>query len=814
MLSVLFALPSYFNLCAQTVDTETTSTVNGMSISPAQIIEGQVSGVRVSGIEGNPNGALLTNIRGLNSLRGDSQPLWIIDGAELNSSIFQNLDPFWQENFGDKGYAAPLNDLDFLSPYQIESIQVIKDLSATALYGAKGANGVIIITTKKGGGENAREIRWNSNFGLNVPSEGMGQVSMNHNHTLFFAQNLNKTKYSLSAFFRENQGVIPNLPGYYGSLKANCETKSNSVVHFGLNTILNMGKTDSTLGTARYGELSRTLTMRYPDIAGVGGLDGVNVWADDYQDNAVSYRTINSFFFNLNIIPGFSLLTKAGCDYQYQDRYLWYDNATSMGSSFNGAASVMTSSLLNYNASAILVLDRFLGQKHNVGIKAGADLEGGMYKYNVMNGTDFFSHVLGAKSISYAASKNEPNYSSQDAIQVGILGQVKYCYDNVVSLEGTVRANTTPKYDEGKFLILPSALLTFDLHKAFMPQLTSLSSLSISAGYGKSSRERYIPVSQYMNYTGGTVHGIAKDVEVYFDSFNRIVSGEWHVDLSFGFVGNRIQSRLSFYDKRTEDALNLYDNSAVKKVTASDVILEFGPRKLMRQNMAEIENCGFEFDINASIIKTRAIDFNMYANAAYNVNRVLRVDAEDQYCPSVGSGVVTNVNAPGLAISSFYGYRVNDDGTFKDITGEGLISLADRVVLGNPVPKVFGSLGASLRLVNYYLDFRFDGAAGFNVLDMNSMLADHASEVSEKYVRKGDYLRLANLGLSYKLPCNKGTVKDIKFSLSAFNLFVMSKEKGLNPDANCFGINNLSQGIDYGSYPMYRTIALGVQFNF
>lgn len=811
---LLFTLFSLNSLQAQTVDTETTGTVNGIAYSTAQIIQGQVSGVSVRSIDGNPNGALLTNIRGLNSLRGDSQPLWIVDGAELNSSLPQNLNAFWQDRFGDKGYLSPVNELDFLSPYQIESIQVIKDVSATALYGAKGAHGVIVIKTKKAADKEGRELRWNSNFGLNTPASGYGKVTVSHNHTFLLAQNRKQTNYSLSAFFRENQGVIADLPGYYASLKANFETTANPVVHFGLNTIANLGRTQSTLGTAGYGELSETLTIRYPDMTTPEGLDGKNSWASDYSDKVESYRSISSVFLNLNFFPGFSLKTKGGIDYEYQDRYVWYDNATSMGSKFNGAAAVPSTSLMNYNASALLNFDRFIYNAHILGIKAGVDVEGGRYKYGIMNATDFFSHSLGAKGISYGGSKKEPNNFTQEAMQLSILAQITYSFKGIINLEGNVRAGTTPKYDEGKFTIYPSVNLSANLHKAFMPQLETLSTLSVRGGYGVSGRERYIPTAQYMNYTGGKEHNIAKDIEVYFDSFNRVTSSEWHADLDFGFAKDRVKGSFRYYDKRSEDVLNLYDNSKVKKTTTSETILDFGQRKEIRHNVAEIGNRGFELDINAAIIKQRAFDLNVYANAAYNVNQVLRIDADEQYSPGIGGGITANVNAPGQAVSSLYGYRLNSDGSFRDLTGEGKISPADREVLGNPVPKTFGSLGASLRIINFNVDLRFDGASGFKILNMNSMLADQATEVTEKYVSDGDYIRLANLGVSYKLPFSKGGLKGITLRLSAHNLFTASKYKGWNPDVNSFGINNLTQGADYGSYPVTRTFVFGVQFNF
>ena len=129
--------------------------------SPADLLDGTVSGVRVSSVDGNPDGARNVNIRGLNTIRGDSQPLWVVDGVILSNELTRNLDGFWQ--FGEASYSAPLNGIPFINPEEIERIEILKDVSATALYGALGANGVIIITTKKGSAGQKLKVTYDGN---------------------------------------------------------------------------------------------------------------------------------------------------------------------------------------------------------------------------------------------------------------------------------------------------------------------------------------------------------------------------------------------------------------------------------------------------------------------------------------------------------------------------------------------------------------------------------------------------------------------------------------------------------------------------
>ena len=126
-----------FNAFAQGIDT------------PASALVGQASGLRISGSDGSLTGDFSATIRGLNSLRGDSSPLIIIDGVMLDNALPQLTDAFWQDKFGSQVYTAPVNLLGFISVEDIESVEVLKDISATAIYGSRGANGVIIIKTKR-----------------------------------------------------------------------------------------------------------------------------------------------------------------------------------------------------------------------------------------------------------------------------------------------------------------------------------------------------------------------------------------------------------------------------------------------------------------------------------------------------------------------------------------------------------------------------------------------------------------------------------------------------------------------------------------
>jgi len=179
-LAVVILLASPVLLPAQEVKVDTLGGARSTASSPAGLLKGSLSGVRVSSVDGSPNGHLNVNIRGINTLRGDSQPLYVVDGAVIGSSVNHNLNAFYLSggttingdrlpDYSGKYYTSPLGNFNWLSPYEIESVEVIKDMSAAALYGMQGANGVILIKTRRPT-SGTRNIWVTSNVGAGLPS--------------------------------------------------------------------------------------------------------------------------------------------------------------------------------------------------------------------------------------------------------------------------------------------------------------------------------------------------------------------------------------------------------------------------------------------------------------------------------------------------------------------------------------------------------------------------------------------------------------------------------------------------------------------
>jgi len=764
--------------------------------SPLHFLKGRVSGVRVSSIDGGLNGSYNVNIRGMNALRTDAQPLYVVDGTVLNSSLKENLKAFWQ--FGETSYTSPMNQLSFISPYDIESVEVIKDLSATAIYGSKGANGVVIIKTRlpKTG---EKSVIWNSDFIYESPVQKIDQIGtgFGHRHNIAASGEKNNTRYSIRGSFRTADGSIPGEGNTFGSLVSNFETRANSVVWFGLNTLLSAGKMDSSTGSSWFGKPSLTLGLREPNLF---AHDGVSAWLEDYNDEAVDYRTVNSMYLTLNLPKGIRLKTTFGMDFENNDRYIWYGNKTTFGEESNGAAAVLNSMMFTYDAASTLSFTRFFG-KNYLSLYASGEAYGSWSKFNTMSGLDYFSHALRARGLSLLGSRPKVHRFDHEFIQPGVSAGLTYKWSDKLTFDALCRADCTPKYDDGEMTYFPAASFSYIISPC----------ISVNAGYGKAGKSQFVPYELMSDYVTGSYVEVESGAETFFNGLNILSSEEWHAGLDLSLPSGRASLSVTYYDKATDDKISIYSFG-----TKTKELWDYSARELLTEQISTLGNKGFEFDLLFKAIDTDKVKLTFDANFAYNVNQMIAFDRNDQLGRKVGSDLYTNVNVLGYPLSAFFGYKTDAEGNFIEQNGNTTIDFYDKVIIGNPVPKYYGGLNTTLSVGGLTFDALLSGVGGFDILNLNRCIADgEPYNVSEKYVEKGDYLRLDRLSVSYRmrLPFLK-SAESLKVRLSGCNLLTLTDYSGWNPDVNSFSVSNLSNGIDYGSYPAIRSLVAGLTLTF
>lgn len=684
-----------------------------VSPSPVTLLEGRVPGVRVISASGDVNAEFSTLIRGVNSFRSDNQPLWIIDDAILGSTTTWTGDSF--SEYGENSKLNPINNMAFINPYDIESIEVIKDQTATALYGPKGANGVIIIKTRKGTKEGT-SVNANANIGGTTGG-------LLHNYNLAVSSVKGHSALDISAFYRNTKGAIKDYQSNYGGIRLSYETKTNEVVWFGMNTILSMGGVSQPSSTVYFGKPSMTMAIKAPGRFPI--LDSRDQWMKDYDDDSREYRVVNSVYLTLNFTKNLSLKTNLGVDYKNLMRYIWYGNGTSFGYEYNGAASIASTSMLRCNASSILSWHHWIGD-NRLKFSGGVDLSTDMDKFNTMDGVDFLTHELRAKGLNLHGDKAKIKQNYYSFFTVGLVANGSYSYKNYVGADFVFRADWTPRYADAEAQLYGSASLW----------VSPVKGLKISGGYGESGYEHYLP------YTD-----VDTSVQMFYEGLGRLRSKEWNVAANYSTFNGRLDLHAGYFSRRTDD---IYDAFSFGKQGSTYLWYWTNREKVLEYN-STLARAGVELEISGDILKTDDYCWNVWGTFTYSPSSLISVAEQDALCQSAGSGLYPQVNVYGYPAGSFVGYQTLEDGSLKDLTQDGKITEADMTILGNPDPRFYGAFGTTFKYKGFTFDLVADYAADYKVADLGRLWFYEGTlgKLTDKYLRKADHVGIRRISASY-----------------------------------------------------------------
>lgn len=747
-----------------------------------------VPGVRVAALDGSDAGDVRIDIRALSSIRSYQQPLWVIDGAALSLSSPYSVQPFFQ--YGDAAYA----DLQmgagshWLNINDIESIEVLKNSSATAAYGSQGAGGVILVKTKRPEPE-ATRVFWSSRIGLQtseIQSEAFSPA-LCHTHHVAVNSAGKRSWLRVSGFLTDNSSVIKGSGKELFGVRALFGATKSDIISFGGNLGFYKLSSITQSGAAWYGSPSYTLSVR-------GIAPSSQGWLDDYDNQRNTLRTTGSLYFNVKCSPYIHWDNSLSADFQALSQYLWYGDGTAFGKAQNGAASVISSSLLYIDAKSRLSYGRFFTKVHQV----KAYLEGlyhtNLDYYNTMTGTNFVSHELRAKGLSIMESRAVIRHFNQSLNSIGGRAGLHYDYAGIIGTDFALGVEPYLIYDKGKAakeFLYPSAELFADLKPLLMPELKQLSALRFEAGYGISGRRNLVPYDMLPLYTGGAYPAVDDDYKAFYKGFNRIRNSEFHSGLTVAFLKDAIRVYVGYYDRNIEDALALCKREKDDLNELSSATTKASLR-------------GIEGSLHTVLLNKGQTQLTFRLNADYNFNKLTSVASGDEYgMPLNQYGLRANANREGYAPSSIYGWVLDENNTALN---EG--------VLGNTIPRFTAAGELTLRSGSFTVSIAANAAAGFKILNMNRMLASSQEYVSSAFVENGDYFKLSTVSLGYDIPIKAEWIKALSLSLSANNLFMVSSYSGWNPEVNSFGYTTLANGLDYGSFPMARTILLGVSAKF
>ena len=742
---VLAALTCAFSY-AQTYDS-----VEGM-------LTGSQSGVSVSSDSGTPISSSHINIRGVNSIKGLSSPLFIVDGAVLNPLDYDTGNPFYR--YGYMTHSLPQSSLLSLSVNDIKEIKVVKDLSLLTEYGSKGADGVVVITTRLH--EKPYDPDDKKDFGFRWRSE-VDFIQGAHNHFVNISGRRNKNLYYVSGSWKGLQSHSSD--GGTGGFRFNISAPTNNIFHWGMNASASIGN---------YGGL-------IPEIA---------VSADS-DDSSTEYRTTDAFFMNVKVSENMNIRADFGFDYRLKRRYIWYGKGTSIGDMENGAASIGSMMALRSNASLKIDYYKYFND-HRIGAVLQGDL---MYSGNdgsVMNGFDFFNHSLKAHGINLASGVIKLHREDWQLFTCGGFLKADYDYRKIVGADLMIRLDSTPSFDLGKVCLYPAANVFADIRQMLFPSSKSFSTFRITAGYGQGGSEQYVPYVRIPEYMLSSDYKASADDEYqgFYRSLSRHVSSEFNVGASFGFLSDRICLDVKYYLKNTSEFFTIICNG---EEFDTNGYWRYGDDYPVLEEKSSIRNAGVELDLSADIIDRRNVNWSVSFNMAYNVNKVLSVHNTDRYTDTA-SGVWIYSDVPGYSANAIVGYD-HDESGYVDHTGDGKITEADMVVLGTSMPVLNASLGTSLRVGRFTLDAMATGWFGNSYVDVSEFLKEGPSaRMTRDFLRSGSDILPGRISLSYDVPLGK-----------------MSSKMGLK--VNVAAANSLPVH-GYSPFKPIRTVVLGVGIDF
>ncbi|GAB3691489.1 TonB-dependent receptor [Spirosoma flavus] len=666
-----------------------------------QQLQGRAAGVQITQNSGSPGSGTTIRIRGGNSIQGDNEPLYVIDGI-----------PFKNDGAGS---GSSFNVLSTLNPSDIESISVLKDASSTAIYGSRGANGVVIITTKRGKAGrsvvnfdayygiqnvrrkypvlNAREYAQfvndaNTNEGraavytqdqVNAFGEGTDwqdqifQQAPIQNYQLSMSGGDEKTQYAISGGYFKQGGVVVNSDFDRFSFRVNLDRKLTDKLKIGNSltvnrTVTNQSRSDGDLGSAG---LVTIAALQFPPILPVYNPDGTYLLtspalpftadnpaalARDSKYRNTAFRTFGNVFADYQIIDGLSLRVLLGIDavLQKQDSYL--PRSVSSGLAQGGSASIFNGQAVTWLNENLLTYTKTFNSIHNVSALLGFTQQANRTENTTASARNFVNDNLGSGNLGAASVPLVPSSGIGTWGLQSYLARINYGYKDKYLITASFRTDGSSRFGANKrYGYFPSAAVAWRVsEEAFLKNSSVLNDLKLRATYGSTGNQDGIgnyPAYSLLgtqNYVFNNVvsTGIGPSQIANPDlSWETTTQADFGVDV--GLLNNRITVTADIYLKRTKDLLL---NVTIPSTSGYSSAIK---------NLGRVENKGVELSISSRNID-KAFKWNTDLNLAANRNKVLDIGGAPQIfagqVANIGQNLTSGIIRVGEPLGSFYGY--------------------------------------------------------------------------------------------------------------------------------------------------------------
>ena len=755
----------------------------GTDLTPQQLMQGAFSGVNISQNSGKPGGSNTIRVRGGTSITASNDPLYVIDGVPISTSAGVN-----QSNIGssttDFFDQEPINPLSNINPNDIESINILKDASATAIYGSRGANGVIMITTKKGkAGMRQLDYSFNlgvstvakkldvltgdeyrktvSELGLTLDDKGQNtdwqdvifRTAISQNHYVSFMSGSENTSYRASAGYSNQNGVMEGSGMKSANARMNINHKAlNDKLKLNMN--ISYGETNSdqapvsnTVGSEMGSSMLYEAYVFNPTYP-IYNEEGDYYDVPPYRVNPASFskelldeRATSQFLGNLtadwNFYKPFTLQVNAGYNKNTINRNSYISKSNLLGNGNNGYVTVQKLSDYSKLLETILKYNQSFG-KHNIDAMVGYSWQ---YFYSEGQTTKAYGFLSdNFKWYSLAAAQTVESVSSyaESNTLISMYGRINYNYADKYLLTATVRRDGSSRFGSGnKWGIFPSVAASWRISQEDFFQNDIMSDLKLRASFGITGSQEignYNSLSTLGASTNGYLVGGEKITIVLPQQYTNPdlkweQTAQTDIGIDFGFLNGKIRGSIDYYYKKTTDLL-----LSVAVPSPSLITTQIA-------NVGTVTNQGIELDLSFDLMRTKNFAWDANLNLSHNKNEVVSLSNGQwtgdnmQVAPCQGqglSGTYAQLIMPGQPIGTFYGKRFIGvvDGV-EQFANDG-----EPEVIGCAQPDLTFGLGTNLQYKKWTLSLNFRGSIGNDVYNCTANNLAYLSNLPGRNVLK------------------------------------------------------------------------------
>ena len=835
------------------------------------ILQGRTPGVEVTATSGMPGASMKVRVRGTTSINKSSDPLYVIDGIISSSG------------------------LDGINPSDIQSMEILKDASSTAIYGSRGSNGVILITTKQGS-EGKAQVTFDASVGLSTVRKqydllnayeyatalndirGSSTISaedleaykngtkginwtdlltrtgITQDYRLAISGGNEKVKYLISGNVLD-QEAITIMSDYkrYG-IRANIdsEVKPWLTISAKLNASSLHKHNEGGANWLHVTNFSPTMELKDPET-GVYNTDPYNmIGSSPYGEMIVNNSDSYSYNLNANltllfkIMKGLTLSVQGGYDYDNSPSYSFRSKLDSPGA-INSASN--TNALHNYwqNTNNLTWQKQF--GDHSFTAMGVWEISRSWDSQLKGTGSNLNNESVGYWNLGNAAIRDASNSYTEFSLASGIV-RANYDYKKRYFITAALRADGSSKFQgDNKWGYFPSAAVAWDIaQESFMSNQHVLDQLKLRASFGVTGNQDIAAYSTLGMLSGASYGWGTSTSSTGYWGYQFATPGitwekTYQYDLGLDMSIGGFNITVDWFKKQTKDLLF---QKQVPKYNGGGTYWV---------NQGKLNNTGVELSLITFPVK-EAVTWETSLNASYVKNEVADLAGDDFVLTANYSdlGGPMQIMKPGYPMGSFYVYQwkgFDDKGANLYQKADGSLTTNptsdDLVVKGQASPKWTVGWNNTVTWKNWTLNVFFNAATGYDRLNISRFMAasmtgvsrfvtlrdayfkgwDHVANKadalypsltntdnksyanSDFWLEDASFIKLKNISLSYRIPRRVLKFASVQLSVSAQDLFTITRYKGMDPE-----VYTSYDGLDYGAYPIPRTITFGAKFRF